>query len=487
MEVSIKTPIPPQSQIDVTSIVNTSQNTNYTDEPNYQEPNIVEPLNEFELSLDSSSSDSEQAPNRRLIIANWAIRHDITHCELNDLLKKLPKDARTLLKTPTTTIVKNIGGGIYHHFGIKDEIEELVEINQNIPSVLTLLAGINGLPICKNSSSELWPILGHFTNITCKKQKVFIIGAYYGKNKPTDSNEFLEDFVNDIKMFAEGVIIKGKEIKVSLQVVICDAPAKSFILNIRGDTGKHSFPRCYSVDIPFDYMHCIFIGVMKKLLLFWIGSPKHNETLPSNLIDVIDEKLIHLTKYIPNEFQRKQNSRRHPLRDANRWKATELRQCLLYTERRLNYDYEKSNPEDLKSFCGPINTHCKEKNTPMVDDSCTPQYSEWRTLDGLVLKIDDANNCVKMLNGNIVEITTKKSDQSTIVIGRCYEKFNDFFHNPCSSSMFGIQIVKQLGHLQAWDIGQVKMKLVRLPIDNYSSLIITFVHEVVVSCHFLRY
>jgi hypothetical protein len=81
----------------------------------------------------------------RLIIANWAIRHDITHCALNDLLKsllklpafsELPKDARTLLKTPTTTIVKNMGGGIYHHFGIKEEIEELVEINQNIPSVL---------------------------------------------------------------------------------------------------------------------------------------------------------------------------------------------------------------------------------------------------------------------------------------------------------------------------------------------------------------
>jgi len=154
MEVSllsdIKTPIPPQSQIVVTPIVNSSQNTNFTDEPNHQKPNIVEPLNEFELSLDSSSSDSEQASNPesnlRLIIANWAIRHDITHCALNDLLKsllklpaflELPKDARTLLKTPITTIVKNIGGGIYHHFGIKEEIEELVEINQNIPSVLT--------------------------------------------------------------------------------------------------------------------------------------------------------------------------------------------------------------------------------------------------------------------------------------------------------------------------------------------------------------
>jgi len=83
----------------------------------------------------SSSSDSEQTSNLRLI-ANWAIHHDITHYALNDLLKslsilpafsELPKDAKTLLKTPTTTKIKNIGGGIYHHFEIKEEIEELVE------------------------------------------------------------------------------------------------------------------------------------------------------------------------------------------------------------------------------------------------------------------------------------------------------------------------------------------------------------------------
>lgn len=53
-----------------------------------------------------------------------------------------------------------------------------------------------------------------------------------------------------------------------------------------------------------------------------------------------------------------------------------------------------------------------------------------------------------------------------------------FFHNPCSSSIFGIQIVNELGHLQAWNIGQVKSKLVRFPIDDNSSLIIPFVHEV---------
>jgi len=112
---------------------------------------------------------------------------------------------------------------------------------------LTLLVGIEGLPVCKNPAIELWPILGHFTNITCKRQKVFIIGDYYGKSKPTDSNEFLEDFVNEIKMFAKGMMVKGKELKVSLQAVICDAPAKAFVFNIRGHTGKHSCPRCHSV------------------------------------------------------------------------------------------------------------------------------------------------------------------------------------------------------------------------------------------------
>lgn len=85
-------------------------------------------------------------------------------------------------------------------------------------------------------------------------------------------------------------------------------------------------------SIPFDYMHCVCIGVMKKLLLFWTGSPKHVQTLPSNLITLLDGRFNKIAEFTPDEFQRKfqENSRRHPLRDASRWKASELRQCLLY-------------------------------------------------------------------------------------------------------------------------------------------------------------
>jgi len=178
-----------------------------------------------------------------------------------------------------------------------------------------------------------------------------------------------------------GFIYNGKCVKIILKGLICDAPAKSFVLNIKGHNGKHSCLRCLNVghwinnrvffpelkstlrthddfitysdqlfhtgvtilseissfdvvlSTPFYYMHSVCIGLMKKLLLFWTGIHKHHQSLPSNLISVLDEKLTSLSSYIPQEFQRKpnSNSRRHPLRDTNRWKATELRECLLYT------------------------------------------------------------------------------------------------------------------------------------------------------------
>jgi len=111
-------------------------------------------------------------------------------------LNYLPKDARTLLKTPTITIVKQIKGGIYHHFGIREEIEHMMKLNYKLPCKLELMVGIDGLPISINPPSQLWHILEYFSNLALNNIKVFIIGCYYGKPKPEDSNEFLEDFVN---------------------------------------------------------------------------------------------------------------------------------------------------------------------------------------------------------------------------------------------------------------------------------------------------
>lgn len=80
-------------------------------------------------------------------------------------------------------------------------------------------------------------------------------------------------------------------------------------------------------------MHCVLIGVTKKILMFWTGGIKrHPLSLPRNLIAVLDSKLNNLGQYVPVEFQRapNKNNRMHPIHDASRLKATELRQILLY-------------------------------------------------------------------------------------------------------------------------------------------------------------
>jgi len=333
----------------------------------------------------------DESPNLRLVLSRWALRHNITHAAVNDLLKNLkqfplfsdlPSDARTLLKTSTTAIVKTIGGGVYHYFGIKKEVEFLVDSGLNLPSELLLVAGIDGLPITSNPPSQLWPILGYFSNINSVRPSVFIIGVFYGKTKPENSNEYLRDFVDELKYLCDcqNNIIRGQHISIKLHALICDAPAKSFVLNCKGHTGKNSCVRCtcngqwldgracfpgldatlrthdnfvlYNYinfhisntilseiphfnlisSIPYDYMHLVLIGAAKKLLLFWT-SKKNIHSLPSNTIKALDQKLILLSQYIPVDFQRtpNKNSRCHPFGDVNRWKTTELRQCLLYT------------------------------------------------------------------------------------------------------------------------------------------------------------
>jgi len=316
--------------------------------------------NDNTLYNTATKSDSELEQ----LIASWAIRHNITHSALDDLLislskcsqfNHLPKDSRTLLKTPTTpSVIKTIKGGIYHHFGIHREIELLTKHYQNLPTTLSLKVGIDGLPVTKNPPSQMWPILGYFSNLPIKNHNIFIIGAYRGKPKPEDCNEFLENFVNELCILINtGAMYNNKNVKILLEALIRDTPAKSFILNLKGNTAKNSCIRCLTVGeyennrvyfphlnsnlrthdnfisysdsnfhsgstiltkvpqfdiincIPFDYMHCVCIGIMKKLLMFWNGGVKrHKLALPNNLISVLDKRLNDICQYIPVEFQR---------------------------------------------------------------------------------------------------------------------------------------------------------------------------------------
>lgn len=171
-------------------------------------------------------------------LRTWAIENKITHSALNKLTAiineqipgTLPTDARTILHTPSHIALKNVEGGQYWHNGITNPLIEILQNWLDVPEIISLNINVDGLPIFKSSSNEFWPILCNiFENPSIKP---LVIGIYFGKGKPKKLNEFLEDFVNDMKKLLEdGLQIQpsNKNIKIKIRCFICDSPARAYI------------------------------------------------------------------------------------------------------------------------------------------------------------------------------------------------------------------------------------------------------------------
>lgn len=327
-----------------------------------------------------------------IILSKWAVQFNITNTTFSALLKCLkshkcfnsfPSDARTILKPNSLSNSKDIQlvpPGIYHHFGISNGLNSSANVLNPAEETIRLLIGIDGLPLAKSSSSTFWPILGCVRYQI--KSLIFLIGLYWGKDKPQDSNIFLKNMVDELgELSKNGLITKfGK--KNVVEGFCCDAPARSFILNTKGHTGFFSCSRCTTEGIylenrvcfpgvnfikrthsdflnrtndeyhvtnsvsliteiqcldiiynfPLDYMHLICLGVMKKLILLWTGSLSLKQTpvsvrLQNKKVQTITDHLLLLKSSITSDFSRRPRG----LNEVPRWKATEYRLFLLYT------------------------------------------------------------------------------------------------------------------------------------------------------------
>lgn len=337
-----------------------------------------------------SSTISEVEPSHNLLtedessglmseLRHWAIKYKICLNALADLfrifkkyifiLSFLPKDPRTLLKTPRKSNIINLAGGLYWHCGLINIIEKLIlDYNKlGLPSNnIHLILNVDGLPLARSSKVCFWPIL--VSDVALKN--VYMVGCYYGNDKPNNANEFLKEFIHEINHVNNRLTTQ-----VTLYAIVCDAPAKSFLLFTKGHTGYSSCSKCIihgayeqgtvcfveqrpsrlrtDVDfveqtdteyhkgetlltmvpdlglvtnVPLDYMHLICLGVVKKLLLLWIKGPL-SVRLSSAQIQKISNALINIRVSTPKEFVRKPRS----LNDIMYWKATEFRQFVLYT------------------------------------------------------------------------------------------------------------------------------------------------------------
>ncbi|XP_025263008.1 uncharacterized protein LOC105254747 isoform X2 [Camponotus floridanus] len=341
-------------------------------------------LNDFcDESSNLDFGNDNRSPSFENDLAAWAVEHQISQTALNMLLLTLRKhscfstlfvDARTLLKTPRQQDIRIVDPGTYYHFGL------LKCINQNLSSVkknidcLKIAINIDGLPLTRSSQQQFWPILGSII----PNGNVFMIGLYHGNEKPEDANEFLKNFVDEAKDICEnGININDRLIPCQIEALVCDTPAKAFVLSVKGHSGYSSCTKCTTegeyirnrlcfpqmdaplrsdddfiqkiddnyhkpnitcsllnipqfkpvTNVPLDYMHLVCLGIMRKLLNLWLHGELQYRLQYKAVNDISTRLISQLKPSIPVEFARKPRR----LDCVKLWKATEYRQILLYT------------------------------------------------------------------------------------------------------------------------------------------------------------
>ena len=316
-------------------------------------------------------------------LSTWISKFNITQSAADALLstlrkcghRDLPKTCRTLQRSLRNVEITEKSSMQYVYLGLREELARILEsfakpVTDSVDT-LDLALNVDGLPLFKSSKKSVWPVLCCIINIL--PHKVFPVALTYGNSKPLDL-EFLKDTVHDLGfILRQGLVYKGKAYSVSLRCIVCDAPARAMVKCVKLYSGYAGCDKCslkgrylgrmtypdvknlplrtdedfrsqtdtehhmgYSpfcdlpinmIDtFPIDYMHSVCLGVTKRLLLTWMRGPK--EVRLSRLqIDQISNRLLNLQKFVPSIFARKPRS----LVEADRWKATEFRQFLLYT------------------------------------------------------------------------------------------------------------------------------------------------------------
>lgn len=321
---------------------------------------------------------NESAVSSTTFLKNWSIKNNITHSALTELLNwcktkpdllGLPQCARTILQTPTHVRIEIQGCGKFFYFGLKAKLQKIM-LNFCEYNKVYLDFGVDGLPLHKSTKLSFWPILCKISNLPLSP--VFTVAIFCGSEKPP-LNEFFQKFVEELlHLKTSGLVCNDKIVKVISRAFCCDTPARAFIKNTKAHNGYQGCDKCQVRGIyvnrkmlfedlsascrtdgnfrmrvdenhhkgssplelleigmvtsfPIDYMHCVCLGVMRKLLFLWRdGSQLYRITGDALLRFENCMKL--LQNCWPTEFNRKPRS----IKDLERWKATEFRQFLLY-------------------------------------------------------------------------------------------------------------------------------------------------------------
>lgn len=337
------------------------------------------------------------------IIRTWTLEEKVEFNKVEKLLQslktvpglsELPATARGLISSinPTSKVIDLDSGGQYFHFSIEKCL--LVILKDIKGTHIELYINMDGISLFKSSRFELWPILGRIRNLKKVSHIVFPIGFHYLKGKPK-TPEYLNYFVDELeKLVKEGLKVGEELFTISVNGVLCDAPAKAVVLGIIACNGKGSCTRChvegkwsaesnrtyfdeddaaprtheeflsqsdkhyhhfvtplvritslrFPQSIGLDYMHLILLGVCRTLIYLWMLGKKPHRMGAAGRREAIFHSTL-LASWAPKEFCRKPRS----YDELSYFKATEWRQLLLYSGM-VTFNYGRISASKYQHF-----------------------------------------------------------------------------------------------------------------------------------------
>lgn len=214
-----------------------------------------------EVSYDERVEEPATVENATFLkpaLIDWSLCNNLTMASVTQLLHLLktfptidttilPRDCRTLYKTPRSIKAKKMDDGFFYFFGIKRWLSQTKNreyIHKNVTNGLIEISfNSDGLNLYKSCKLTCWPVLCML--LTVPDVVIFVSQIYVGPNKPTCCDAHFKLFVEECNdLIANGIDINNSHYDFQVKYVVFDLPAKSFALNIAGHNGKQPCLRC---------------------------------------------------------------------------------------------------------------------------------------------------------------------------------------------------------------------------------------------------
>lgn len=287
--------------------------------------------------------------------------------------ENIPADYRTLLRTPIKPVPKSITPGNYVHLGVHQALmQSISEAGTVLSSSIFLQFFVDGLRISRSTKDEAWIIMLNVRKASKRRLIPKVVGVHYDQKKPSDFNDFLWPFVQELlELLENGFVANGIVFQLNILNFVLDAPSRTSCKCVKHINGYYACDYCLaegdSIDhrmafldleaelrndhdyrsrkydeyhkresvlellpidmvyaFPPDYLHCVLLGVVNWILSHLYTAPK---TLSVADHLKINERIEEFKKTQPNEFQR---NLRSFIGNIGLMKGTEFRQYLLF-------------------------------------------------------------------------------------------------------------------------------------------------------------